>query len=212
MSNTCIKHIVLFFLVGFVSSLSSCIEGVNVANKGEYNDYNVGMYINGVEYHEKIRSLFSPPVRCGFSASTRANSNLIFIQGAYSDLGTNNKAEFNNTYGFCISMCVDSAQYNPTTKYHFSQSTLSDLDLQNIFQSDSLERLDSSIVIGDLEDQDYVVYTIKDGWILLGDNSLIVDDGWYIYYGFKCAYFEFYAESEDGIGISVTDGFCKYFQ
>ena len=50
----------IFFLVGIVLVLSSCKKVV--ANKGGYDDYNVGMYINGVEYHEKIRSLFSPPI------------------------------------------------------------------------------------------------------------------------------------------------------
>ena len=208
MSYIRINHTIIFFLVGIVLVLSSCKKVV--ANKGGYDDYNVGMYINGVEYHEKIRSLFSPPIRCGFIASTRSDSKVIFIDGAYGDLGTNNKVEKYNTYGFGITMCVDSARYNSSTKYYFLQSGLSNLDLHKIYEGK--ERLDSCILIGDVEDQDRVVYTIKDGWLLLGDNSLIVQYEEEAYYRYQCALFEFYAESEDGKGLNVTNGFCKFIQ
>lgn len=213
MSHRRISHTILPPLVGIALVLSSCYEGINVANKDGYDDYNVGMYINGVEYHEKIRGIFSPPINCGFCASTKSKSKVIFIEGGYRDLGTNNKAEIDNTYGFVITMCVDSAQYNPATKYHFMQSALSKQDLYNMFfHNFSLERLDSCIVIGTVRDQDYVTYNIKDGWLLLGDNSLIVQYEEDAYYRYQCALFEFYAESEEGKGLNVTNGFCKFIQ
>ena len=115
----------------------------------------------------------------------------------------------------CISIAHN---MTPRPGIFFSDTTLS---LSELFRRK--EMVLAPILIGSLKRQNPgdsynpTVYTIKEGWLLLGDNECIYttapDFGSTHYdfvYSYSCARFEFVAKSDSGEVLNVTDGYCKY--
>lgn len=199
----------LIFFVGLVLLLSSCEN--NATNKKDFSDYDVGMFINGIEFHMHPLSLFSAPRWCGFKAESFFNSSSFIIIGQHRDIGSNKSVD---TFFMRMVMLIDSTRYDPTIKYFFSNTACLEDDLYNAYEEK--EHVVDPILIGYMRDQNNIEYTIKEGWLLLGENQCIYSSpvyGGYYYdflYCFHCAKFDFIAESSSGETLIVTNGYCKY--
>ena len=209
------KRVLLFFFILVVTS--SCSNSNWSSCDRDYYNYEFGAYINGQEYHECESSLFNLyPIDGGLRACSRFNTTGIYISGGRrARIGPRRG---NVSYGLFIEMYVDSTKYDPSKKYYFSDTTFSQGVLYDKFKNN--ETVSNSILIGRLESQTEggyykSVYTIKEGWLLLGDNECIysaapppvIEESFYSYH---CAKFEFIAEGDPGEILTVTNGYCKY--
>lgn len=203
-----------FFLLSVTSSCSN--SNWSSCDK-DYYDYEFGAFINGQECHECENIFFNPyPIDGGLCAHSRINTTGIYISGGRRDEISPRRG--NISYGLFIEMYIDSTQYDPSKKYYFSDTTFSNGVLYNKFKNN--ENVSEPILIGRLESQiegEFFksVYTIKEGWLLLGDNECIysaapppvIEESFYSYH---CAKFEFIAEGNPGEILTITDGYCKY--
>lgn len=207
---------VLFLTVIIIAICSSCKSNWSGCGR-DYYEHKFGAYINGQEYHELERAFsFNDQIYGGFSACSFYNSTGIYIKGEKARGIVSRKGD--TSYGFEVGMYIDSTQYDSSTRYFFSDTTLS---LSDLFRRK--EMVLAPILIGSLKRQNPgdsynpTVYTIKEGWLLLGDNECIYttapDFGSTHYdfvYSYSCARFEFVAKSDSGEVLNVTDGYCKY--
>jgi hypothetical protein len=189
--------------------------------KAEYGDYHVGMYINEVEYHERQKGFFASPVQHGFTSTKEKSKKNVFIHGYCPELTPNGRRSSKTEFGFNISLCIDSTQFNVGTKYYFNEKNITKRNVHEIFSNN--DSVENSLLSG------YVIfrygekylnceekYWVKEGWILLGDyvNYIVwdVNTSYYlvIEYHHFCSTFEFYVENEEGKGLHITNGFCKH--
>ena len=198
--------------MGMAVSFSSCLA--HIMGKDGYYDYDIGMYINGKEYHEYLSaSVFYQPPDCGLRANTYDNMTSFYVEGGRScDIVTRGG---NTNYGLYLEMYIDSTKYDCSTRYFFSDTTFSDWELYNKFKNKEIVTepiLTGKLVLYDVKGS-HIAYHIKEGWLLLGDNDCIYATSHYPIYNFyryHCVKFEFIAESDFGDVLNVTDGFCKY--
>ena len=201
--------------------IASCLilffSFVLISCRKEYLEYNAGMYLNGDRYNVRDKGFFSVPGTFGFVSIRMANTNKVFIYGACSDFSYKGRsAYYKELCNFKISVCIDSSQYDAGTKFYFTENNITTLDRDEVFREVfcSNEHIDEPVVQGAIET--FEKYYIKEGWVLLGDyiemgRNLPPDDltEYAKVYYHRCATFEFYAETEDGKSLYVTDGFCK---
>lgn len=207
------KYIVLIILaMAPVVLLSSCHE--EVRDKGEYGNYLIGMYINGVEYHE-ISGTYpgwgTPPV-CGFRFISKPQSKYVLVSGGIEDLGPRDNKQ--DRYVFHIGIYADSTlfQQNGTQFLFDNRSMETEDEVYSLYKKNTT--VDSPIWVGYLYNYDKdIVYYITYGWIQYYNLcTWYSDDGNMDNQGlwFSNVFFEFMAESEDGEFLRITDGYCKY--
>lgn len=212
------KYKVLIILaMALVVLLSSCHPEVD--NKGKYENYLIGMYINGKEYHE-----ITPPFVgwgqaipiCGFKYLNKPKSKCALVTGGVEDLGPRNNSKKLDTYCFDIKIYADSALFlSPDPKFVFDDSNafLTYEEFMSLYEDGVV--VDTPKWFAYLythNRKETAIYWIKEGWIQFmnlcprctetGNTNI---RGYYDY-----ASFEFVAESEEGGVLRITDGYCKY--
>lgn len=200
------------FLIVLLALLPSC--NPEVENKGKYENYLIGMYINGVEYHE-ISGTYpgwgTPPV-CGFRYLNKPQSNNVLVLGGIRDLGARDNKH--DRYEFAIYIYADSTLFKSNgAQFLFDNCSKKTGDeVFSLYKNNAT--VDSPKWVGYLYNYDKgIVHYITYGWIQYYNLcTWYSDDGNMDNRGlwFRNVFFEFMAKSEDGDVISITDGYCKY--
>lgn len=198
------------FLIVLLALLPSCTP--EVRDKGKYENYLIGMYINGVEYHEISGTYpgWGSPRVCGFKLINRPQSKYVLVLGGIRDLGPRDNKQ--DRYEFAIYIYADSTLFQQNgTQFLFDNHSMKTGDeVYSLYKNNVT--VDSPKWAGYLCNNN-IVYYITYGWIQYynlctwySDDGNMENQGLW----FSNVFFEFMAESEDGDFLRITDGYCKY--
>ena len=201
------QKIIRFIVLVFTAMLACCCTDVPFYKDFHDGHYQIGMYVNGVEYHDR-RPGFAPPFTNFFEGTHRIGSSVINIYFSGEVGPKDNREDTSNIRYIQMCMCVDSAQFQPSAKYYFTPTSVTVEDFPYYWYGE--DYITETLLAGEITDEVRTSYRIKDGWLLLGDDIALSKDGdMAVYYRFKYSQFEFYAEDESGNGIVVPDGYCR---
>lgn len=202
--------VIIVVLVG-VSLTWSCF-GTTDNQEGrsrDYESYQIGAYINGVEYHESEYRIFGQTSEYyGFSFSRK--DSLVMIR-TYTGYRVWRPFKGNEHYDWEVVMVLDSTSYTPGDTYSFCGK---------ICPSDVFAHLDFMKGDRDLfEPLPFIACSfIKTPVYENRDNPFIATEGEITIGGFDkggfnadTIFFSLKAEDKDGTILDIKDGYCKKF-